>query len=272
MAGMGLPQLKILRHIARGGLADISLAVNSKGEYVVLRQLHKHLVWKVRPNWYFRRGMRIRRRLCPNGHIVCPADKGHCGLRPHELLEYVPGENLREMILHKAEAVNHSTLEILRQAAVGLSHVHKQGFLHLDVKAENVLVDCSDAEAGLRVKLTDFDMSRSISLSKKRLRCGTASHMAPEQLSKGSVSFANDIFAFGVMAYFMVTGRMPFHGWSEKEARKKQASSTFQVTDPRKINADLTPRLGRIIQSCLEKDVGKRFPSMAYLVQELGRL
>ena len=70
----------------------------------------------------------------------------------------------------------------------------------------------------------------------------------------------------------MVTGRMPFHGWSEKEARKKQASKSFQVTDLKKLNPDLSPKLTWIILRCLEKDVDKRFPNMAYLVQELGRL
>lgn len=269
---MGQQRLKLLRQINRGGLADIALAVKPNGDRIVVRSLHKHLVWKLRPHWYFLRGTRIRRRLTPHPHIAGALGRGRYGFQPYELIEYVPGDNLREMILKKIPEVKECALDILRQTALALAHVHDTGLLHLDVKAENVLVDCTDMDRGVRVKLTDFDMSRSIKLAARRLRCGTASHMAPEQLSRGSVSFANDIFAFGVMAYFMVTGRMPFHGWSEKEARKKQASQNFQVTDLGKLNRDLSPKLTWLILRCLEKDVTKRLPSMAYLVQELGRL
>ncbi len=271
---MGIRQgeLKILRPLARGGLADISLAVTPQGRQVVLRELHAHLAFKLRPHWYFRRGRGVRRKLSPHPKIVCPISQGYHGWRPYEVIEYVPGDNLRELILHQREETAKSALSILRQTAEALAHVHDCGILHLDVKAENVLVDNTKPELGVQVKLTDFDMSRPYRLANKRLRCGTASHMAPEQLSSGSISYANDIFAFGVMAYFLVTGRMPFHGWSEKEVRKKQVSKSFQVVEPRKLNADLSSKLNWLILRCLEKDVDQRFPNMAYLVQELGRL
>ena len=269
---MAHSHLKVLRNIARGGLADISLAIDARGEHCVVRKLHRHLALKLRPHWYFRRGMRVRRRLSPHPNIVGPIGHGYDGVCPYEIIEYVPGENLHEMIVHKRPELQDCALQILRQTALAISHVHNKGMLHLDVKAENVLVNYTDMEAGVIVKLTDFDMSRRYRTVNRKLRCGTASHMAPEQLCGGKVSFLNDIFAFGVMAYYMVTGKMPFHGFSVKELRHRQVSKSFHIAEPRKLNPDLTPKLNWLILRCLEKDTNHRFPNMAYLVQELGRL
>ncbi|MDT8390907.1 MAG: serine/threonine-protein kinase [Lentisphaeria bacterium] len=269
---MGLDNIKVLRQINRGGLADIFLAQTPKDGQVVIRRLHKDLVWKVKPHLFFLRGTRMRRKVCPHPRIVSPLRSGRDGFCPYEVLEYVPGENLREYIRKKDKRVHDLALDILRQAAEGVARVHAFNLLHLDIKAENVLVNFGETRDDLVVKLTDFDMSRRAKGVACNFRCGTASYMAPEQLTHGTVSFSNDIFAFGVMAYFMVTGRMPFHGWTEKELRKKQASQSFQVLDVKKLNAGLAPKLGWIINRCLEKDVNQRFPSMAYLVQELGRL
>lgn len=269
---MGLDNIKVLRQINRGGLADIFLAQTPKDGQVVIRRLHKDLVWKVKPHLYFLRGARIRKKVCPHERIVNPLRNGRDGFCPYEVLEYVPGENLREYIRQKDKRIHDLALDILRQAAEAVARVHDCNLLHLDIKAENILVNFGEKRQDLVVKLTDFDMSCHVKRGNRNFRCGTASYMAPEQLTKGNISFSNDIFAFGVMAYFMVTGRMPFHGWSEKELRKKQASQSFQVLDVNKLNLGLAPKLGWIINRCLEKDVNQRFPSMAYLVQELGRL
>ena len=269
---MGLDNIKILRQINRGGLADIYLAQTPKEGQVVIRKLHKELVWKWKPHLYFLRGTKIRKKVCPHERIVSTLRRGWDGFCPYEMLEYVPGKNLREYIRKKDSRVHDLAMDILRQAAEGIARVHDCNLLHLDIKAENILVDFGETRDDLVVKLTDFDMSRRASKIPASFRCGTASYMAPEQLTKGTVSFSNDIFAYGVMAYFMVTGRMPFNGWSEKELRQKQASQTFQVLDVNKLKLGLSPKLGWIINRCLEKNVKDRIPSMSYVVRELGRV
>lgn len=264
--------LQEIRQIAVGGMARLFLAVDEQGNEVVIRELHRSQCLKLRPHWRFRSGLRIRRALSPHPNIVAPYGSGYCGPVPYEIIEYVPGENLRESILKRDETIRAYALEILREVATALGHMHSQQLLHLDVKAENVLVCARENGDGLTVKLTDFDLSRKYGGGRERLRSGTASHMAPEQLTGGTVSYANDMFAFGVMAYYFVTGKMPFSGFSLDQVRKHQVSRKFNVVEPRRLNAALAPKLNWIIMRCLEKDRNDRFPNMAYLLQELGRI
>ncbi len=263
--------LQTVKQIANGGMASLMLAVDRSGRQVVLRELHRRLALNFRIHLCFYRGIRIREDLCPHPHIVCPLSRGYCGLVPYEIIEYIPGENLRELIMYKPDVIRGCGLAILRQLVAALTYMHNQHILHLDVKPENILVDMS-SEAGPVVKLTDFDLSRRFRGGHDRLRSVTASHMAPEQLRGGAVTFANDIFAFGVVAYYLVTGKMPFSGFSLDEVRRQQVSRTYEVTEPRRYNADLAPKLNWLILRCLEKDPEQRLPSMAYLQQEIGRI
>ncbi|MFO7820532.1 MAG: serine/threonine-protein kinase, partial [Lentisphaeria bacterium] len=212
----------------------------------------------------------------PHENICATVSLGFAGLPPYEIIEYVPGRNLRDLIHNRHESVKTNALEILRKVARGIRYMHDNKILHLDVKPENVLLNTGgDVKDGDRVvKLTDFDLSRRLSGGKSlvRSRAGTASHMAPEQLVKGSVSYGNDIFAFGVLAYYLVTGKMPFDGFTLKEVRRNQVSNNFEIAEPRKVNPDLAPRLSWVIMRCLERDTTERFLNLAYLCRELDRV
>ncbi len=265
-------ELREVRVLANGGMATIILGQDGAGREVVIRELHRRHIFNFRVHRGFRRGMRVRQRLCPHDNIVCPLARGYRGLAPYELIEYLPDGNLRELISRKNERVQRNSLEILRQIATGLTHMHNQGILHLDVKPENVLIAFGAGESDVQAKLTDFDLSMRLRGDRTHSRAGTASHMAPEQLTSGQVSSANDIFAFGIMAYYLVTGKMPFSGFSLDEVRRQQVSRNFEVVEPRKHNADIAPKLNWLILRCLEKNQHERFPHMAYLLQELGRV
>jgi len=259
------------RRIANGGMARLALGIDREGNQLVVRELHRRLVFNLRMHRSFRRGTKIRFELCPHPNLVCPLVRGYCGLVPYEIIEYVPGSNLRELIVNEPARIRNCALNVLRQVAAALTYMHTRQILHLDVKPENILVEMREDEAPV-VKLTDFDLSRRFRGRAGRLHSGTASHMAPEQLKAGEVSYANDIFAFGVMAYYLVTGKMPFSGFSLDEVRRQQVSRSFEVVEPKRHNSELAPKLNWIILKCLEKDPDRRFPNMAYLLQELGRI
>ncbi|OPZ26943.1 MAG: Serine/threonine-protein kinase PknB [Lentisphaerae bacterium ADurb.BinA184] len=265
-------QMQELKKIAQGGLARLFLASAPSGGLVVVRELHRHHALRLRTQRHFLRGLHIRRRLSPHPNIVAPLTWGYNGIIPYEIIEYVPGRNLHEMILHDYDNAQTQALHVLRETAKAIAYMHDSNYLHLDVKAENVLVDNTRPDAPPVVKLTDFDLSRRFRGGRFRLRCGTASHMAPEQLRRGTVTFANDIFAYGVMAYYLVTRKMPFSAFSLEEVRRQQVSESFAVVEPAKLSPGLTPKLNWIIMRCLEKDPDQRFPNMAYLLQELGRM
>jgi len=265
-------KLTRLHRIAKGGVARLTLAVQPDGTRLVIRELHPHLIFNFRVHRSFRNGTLIREKLTPHPHIVYSVEMGYQGFLPYEVIEYVPGENLRERILHKDPIVQHNHLVILRQAAAAIAYVHEKQYVHLDIKPENFLLDDSSGE--IVVKLTDFDLCRNIrkATERDRHRAGTASYMAPEQLKTGTVGFQADIFAFGVMAYYLATGQKPFSGFTITEMRRQQVSEKFRVTPPSKLNNAISPKLEWVILRCLEKDPVKRIPSMSYLCQELRRV
>lgn len=272
---MGSQRIKVrrLHQIAVGGMAVLFLAEQPDGTHLVIRELHPKLRWRLRSHWRFLRGARIREAVSPHPHIVFSVEHGYGGLVPYEIIEYVPGQNLHELIGRRDEFVVQNSLEVLRQASHAIAHMHDLGYIHLDVKAENFVLDKrAQDNREILVKLTDFDLSRRSTAAIDARRSGTASYMAPELLKSGSVGIEADIFAFGVLAYYLVTRRKPFSGFTIDEMRRQQLSQAFHVAEPARLNPDIAPKLNRIIMTCLEKDPRERFPSMSYLRRELGSL
>jgi serine/threonine-protein kinase len=265
-------RIQRLQQIAVGGMAVLFLAEQPDGTNLVIRELHPKLRWRLRSHLRFRRGARIRDLVSPHPNIVFSVEYGYSRLVPYEIIEYVPGQNLHELIGRRDECIVRNNLEVLRQASNAIAHMHDAGYIHLDVKAENFVLDKRAYEQDrVLVKLTDFDLSRRISASFDARRAGTASYMAPELLRKGSVGIEADIFAFGVLAYYLVTRRKPFSGFTLDEMRRQQLSQSYLVPEPIRLAPEIAPKLSWIIMKCLEKDPAQRFPSMAYLRRELDR-
>jgi len=249
-------------------MARLSLALTADGTQVVLRQLLPLNLLSFRLRRSFINGTRIRQLLSPHARIVYSLERGTRGLIPYEILEYVDGLSLRRLMQNKDPRLTSDTLAILRQCAEALGHVHARGFVHLDVKPENFLV-LSDPRV-LTVKLTDFDLTRENTPMKTRRPSGTAAYLAPEQIRRGFVGTAADVFAFGIMAYQLVTGRMPFQGKHERQLRWRQASERFVPKPPRSLNPHLSQKVDAVITKCLEKNPDRRFPSMVHLCDEIG--
>jgi serine/threonine-protein kinase len=268
---MPKPTISFIPHeeLYRGGMAVLRLATGTDdGKKYVLREMlpSTALSWRKRSG--FKRGCEIRAKLSPHSHIVRSFDFGvrHC--KPYELIEYVPGPSLRQMLNDEPETVLEHGFELVRQTAVALAHVHDLGWMHLDVKPENFII-CKE-RGRLHAKLTDFDLTteaRELRMSKPP---GTMVYAAPELLKDGLVSPAADVFAFGVMAYRLVTGHMPFEGNSEKKSRWRQMNDRYMPKSPAEIVPDLSSKLSSLIMHCLAKAPRDRFPSMVLLSKQLA--
>ncbi len=141
-------------------------------------------------------------------------------------MEYVPGSNLRELILKRSLSAN-DAIAILRQVLAGLKHAHANGLVHRDIKPENVMVHERAAREGFAaegvIKITDFGLGRaandaiaasmiysaSLNSPKAREIAGTLDYMAPEQRSGEAVDGRADLYACGVVLYEMLTGERP---------------------------------------------------------------
>jgi len=145
---------------------------------------------------------------------------------PYLAMEFVPGTSLRPLIQNRSLSIP-DAVAIMRQVLAGLSHAHKNGIVHRDVKPENVLVHERAFSEGFAsegvVKVTDFGLGRaatdtaqgsiaySASLDSPEAReiAGTLDYMAPEQRGGAPVDPRADVYACGVVLYEMLTGERP---------------------------------------------------------------
>jgi serine/threonine-protein kinase len=145
---------------------------------------------------------------------------------PYFVMEFFPAGNLKLRIMRKETAfLREKALDILKQAATGLAFMNAKGWVHRDVKPDNMLVN----SAG-ELRLIDFALAQRIptGLSKMFWRRakpqGTRSYMSPEQIRGQALDGRADIYSFAASAYELVTGRTPFRAASNQELLQKHIS------------------------------------------------
>ena len=121
------------------------------------------------------------------------------------------------------------------------------------------------------VRLVDFDLAqpKPDKPRKSSDNPGTPAYMAPEQLLRQPFDHRVDIFAYGVSAYELLTGRKPFIGETPDEILRKQIERSADFAPPRELNPDIPAALERAILKCLDRDPEKRYPFMSVLVRDV---
>ena len=249
-----------------GGMADIWLATNAKGEPFALRRLRGGSIFNFTAKKRFLRGCQILAQIHHHDCVIGYVEHGKINGGLYLLMEYVEASNLKQLFARDDSVLAENVGNILIDMAIGLEHVHESGFMHLDFKPENVLIT---RNAGVR--LVDFDLAqpRPDQPRKSSDNPGTPGYMSPEQLLRQPFDHRADIFAFGVSAYEILTGRKPFAGDSPEEILRRQVDRTLDFVSPRELNPDIPPMLERTILKCLERDAEKRYPFMSVLVRDL---
>ena len=125
------------------------------------------------------------------------------------VMEYVPGVSLETILKENPVLPVAQAARIVEQVVSGLEEAHRQGIVHRDVKPANVFMD----ERG-RVKVGDFGIARveGSELTQAGVGLGTPGYSAPEVLRGGTATARSDVFALGVLAYRLFSGKRPFQG------------------------------------------------------------
>ncbi|HEY2787504.1 MAG TPA: serine/threonine-protein kinase [Fimbriiglobus sp.] len=182
-------------------------------------------------------------------------------------LEFVPGEDLKAW-LDRGETFNPERVrEFVTQIASALAEAHSHQIVHRDLKPSNVLVDTTGGRP--RFVLTDFGIGRRAEgLQAEKHVGGTYLYMAPEQL-RGRPGPQSDLWALGVVAYQMLTGKLPFPGPSIGELAKQ-----IQYADPPPpsavVSTPIPADLESVILGLLTKSLSERIASARQVLEQLG--
>jgi hypothetical protein len=137
-------------------------------------------------------------------------DEGRDGEPPYLVMEYVEGESLAATIARDAPMDPDRVLEVIGSAATALAVAHAAGLVHRDVKPGNLLVGRDGS-----IKITDFGIARAVDaipLTRTGMLMGTPLYLAPEQATGRQATGATDLYALGIIAFEMLTGRPPYEG------------------------------------------------------------
>ena len=251
--------------INRGGMAEIWLVTDSRGKPYALRKLNDRLRFNLLARRRFLRGCEVLSKINESDYVVGYVEHGRQNGTLYMVMDYIEAANLKELFAKHDPVLTENVAQILIDMALGLSHVHESGFMHLDFKPENVLVTRNS-----NVRLIDFDLAQPIPEKPKKMskNPGTPSYMAPEQLKRQSIDARADIFAYGVAAYELLTNQKPFPGETPSEILTAQMDTSGPML-PREHNADIPAVLEKVILKCLARVPDKRYPFMSVLVRDL---
>ena len=204
-------------------------------------------------------------------HIVGVLSAGETGGLPYFTMPFVDGESLRTRLARGPMSIAH-TVSVLKDVARALSFAHARGIVHRDIKPDNVLLSGGSAcvaDFGVAKALTAAlqDQPGSGTLTRVGTSIGTPQYMAPEQAAADFVDHRADIYAFGIMAYEMLTGQPPFHGRSAKQLLAAQLTELPAPLSDRR--PGVPNALSDLIMRCLQKEADERPQSAQELIETL---
>ncbi|MCZ7645433.1 MAG: protein kinase [Planctomycetota bacterium] len=185
----------------------------------------------------------------------------------HLAMEYVEGQSLVQAIQALGRLPEKNALKIARDAAAGLGHAHQQGFVHRDVKPDNVLLG-----NGGEVKVTDLGLAKSIEddqrLTKTGVALGTPNYISPEQ-ARGdkNVDRRSDIYSLGATLYVMLTGRVPFKGKNNAETMHKHL--TEELESPQDLVPEISDGAVAVVSKMMAKEPDRRYADCGKLIEDL---
>ncbi|MFD9795008.1 Stk1 family PASTA domain-containing Ser/Thr kinase [Streptomyces sp. NPDC059070] len=200
---------RVEARIAVGGMATVYRAVDTRLDRVLaLKVMHPGLAADGSfVERFIREAKSVARLAHPN--VVGVFDQGTDGGYVYLAMEYVAGCTLRDVLRERGALQPRAALDILEPVLAALGAAHRAGFVHRDMKPENVLI----GDDG-RVKVADFGLVRAVDAVTSTTGgvLGTVSYLAPEQIEQGTADTRADVYACGVVLYEMLTGAKPHTG------------------------------------------------------------
>ncbi|MCA9087858.1 MAG: serine/threonine protein kinase [Planctomycetaceae bacterium] len=191
------------------------------------------------------------------------------------VMEYLPGLNLQQIVEQQGRLPPERVVHLLRQACDALGEAHASGLIHRDIKPANIFAATRGGVYDV-VKLLDFGLvrdreaaSHDLSVTMNGVITGSPLYMSPEQAQGDQVDSRSDIYALGIVGYYLLTGHVPFDG--EQPMKVLLAHLNSPVPPLNTWGAVVPADLERVILKCLEKSPDDRYQTVGELQSALNR-
>jgi serine/threonine protein kinase len=203
--------------------------------------------------------------------LIAVYEAGYAAGRPYLVMEFIDGDNLDAFVGQYGPLAVGEACEVVRQAALGLQHLHEHGLVHRDVKPSNLML----TPAG-QVKVLDLGLARHLygpgageRITAQGQFLGTLDYIAPEQCADPrAVDIRADVYGLGCTLYELLAGQAPFaRPGYESAFQKMKAHVEAPVPPIREPRPDVPERLASALGRMLAKDREGRFASPADVVR-----
>ncbi|MDQ3931187.1 MAG: protein kinase, partial [Chloroflexota bacterium] len=257
---------ELRNRIGTGGMAQVYLGVDRVlGREVAVKVLHPESATDPTFVERFRREAKAAAAL-NHPNVAAVYDWGSISASDpaaypvyYMVMEYVPGENIKELLERRGPLPEAEALGIASQVTSALRAAHQRGLVHRDVKPHNVLIDPEG-----QAKVVDFGIAHAVGLAhltQTNAVSGTAFYLSPEQAQGRTTDARSDIYSLGVVLYEMLTGHVPFEGGSLVDVAVRHVHE--QPVSPRENRPDISPATEAVVMKALAKDPGERYQTAA---------
>lgn len=257
-SGQFLGAYELRERIGAGGMGTVYRAFHAamKRE-VAIKVLPEELATHPEHLARFNREAQTATKL-EHPHIVPVYDYGTIDGISFVVMRLLPGGSLAQRLAQKGTPTLVETNQVLQQIASALDYAHREGVIHRDIKAGNVMFDRQG-----NAYLTDFGIAKLLDATSgftaTGISMGTPSYMAPEQWKGQDPSIQTDIYALGILLYTMLTGKLPFEAPTPFALMDKHLNE-FPLP-PHTVVEGVPESVAPVIETALAKDASKRFAS-----------
>jgi serine/threonine protein kinase len=263
--------------LGRGKMGVVYKARRTQsGEIVALKIMASTIAEDRRKSARFRREIRLVSSI-KSPYVVSALDAGHAAGRYYLVTDFIPGWNLLEWLEKNRRMPVGWVCECMRQAALGLKHIHEGGLIHRDLKPSNLMVTAESVHEAPQLRILDLGLGRFVGATDEGgdLTCaghtvGTLDYMAPEQINNGrDADVRADIYSLGCTLYLLLTCRLPFEG--DDVGTKLMAKFT---TDPPLLDTlrdDVPRELAQIVAKMMHREKNKRLQTPNEVIEAFGR-
>ena len=253
--------------IKSGGMAQVYKATDPETKDIVaIKILQPSKINRRAVKGFLQEAKMLKKLNHPN--IIQVIDFGEKDRTPYTVMEYINGEDLKKLLLHK-KTKKLQGYDLILQIGRGLDYLHENNIIHQDIKPENILVSKNN-----EVKIVDFGLARYNRLSifsRNRFIDGTPTYMSPEQIRKRHTDKRTDIYSYGITIYEMLTGKVPYQANDKNAIMRAHIDIHIKPRLVSYYNSNIPKNIENCVMKAIEKNPNKRHRTVSEMILDFSR-